>query len=190
MSHLSEEVRKRLASAVRPAVLGYLCWYLLLNRSWLLFQNGCRAIGRGVWLLLTEGRVSNLVPWAFQHRNVGSLAESTVGKQVKECEAHECEVFCMMVLSNSLHQSCVSSPEQIICIEEAKVKIKTRFNSSHSDDATELAGFSADPRPFIKRKVVDSKLKFILKYLDQVSKSSLGDQHNRKALQWGTCARD
>uniref|UniRef100_A0A1A9VGM1 Uncharacterized protein n=1 Tax=Glossina austeni TaxID=7395 RepID=A0A1A9VGM1_GLOAU len=67
---------------------------------------------------------------------------STVGKQAKECEAHECGVFCMMVLSNSLHQGCISSPEQIICIERAKVKIKTRFNSSQSDDATELAGFS------------------------------------------------
>uniref|UniRef100_A0A1B0A7M2 Uncharacterized protein n=1 Tax=Glossina pallidipes TaxID=7398 RepID=A0A1B0A7M2_GLOPL len=53
-----------------------LCWYLLLRQTWLLFQDGCCAIGRGVWLLLTESRVSNLVPLAFRHRNVGSVAES------------------------------------------------------------------------------------------------------------------
>ncbi|KAI9580596.1 hypothetical protein GQX74_011266 [Glossina fuscipes] len=95
-----------------------------------------------ITLLSTQSQTQDDTVYGYNVIFPNHNSLSTVGKQAKECEAQECGVFCMMVLSNSLHHGCISSPEQIICIERAKVKIKTLFNSSHSDDATELAGFS------------------------------------------------
>uniref|UniRef100_A0A1B0BXI1 Uncharacterized protein n=1 Tax=Glossina palpalis gambiensis TaxID=67801 RepID=A0A1B0BXI1_9MUSC len=100
-----------------------------------------------ITLLSTQSQTQDDTVYGYNVIFPNHNSLSTVGKQAKECEAQECGVFCMMVLSSSLHHGCISSPEQIICIERAK-------------------------------------------YLDQVSKSSLGGRHNRNALQWETCAHD
>lgn len=60
------------------------------------------------------------------------------GKHCNVCDAHECGVCCIIVDSNSLHHAFdwSSTPEPVMCIECATVKMSARFNSSLSVDTT------------------------------------------------------
>lgn len=97
------------------------------------------------------------------------------GKHCNVWDAHECGVCCIIDESNSLHHAFdwSSTPEPVMCIEWATVKMSARFNSSLSVDTT-LPGIfesvkyrescgctSAEPMPVIKRNAVDSTHKWI-----------------------------
>lgn len=103
--------------------------------------------------------------WLFWVKNSAKAG----GKQANECEAQECGVFCIIVDNRSLHKGWISSPDPVICIARAKDKMKTRLSSSLSADVTDPGDFSlkykascgwnsTEPKPFIKRSAVDSKL--------------------------------
>lgn len=78
-------------------------------------------------------------------------------------------VFCMTVVSSSLHQApdSGSAPVPVTCIERARVNTRARFSSSLSADTNVLGSprnrdscgcTSALPRPVISRRAVLSTL--------------------------------